>query len=170
MQKYGLLVSIEGLEAPDTKLKAAQRELQLASEMKILEEAKEQIQNDSRLREIERSISLNDMTHLNQELESVRGLLRDLSTQTGGEERKKKLVERENELKNQLSDLVDANRKRSAEIASQQIQQSIKPSTDESDFDDLVQASRALLSEEPMKLDSKPPGKSLPSDDQVIDV
>jgi hypothetical protein len=170
MQKYGLLISIEGLEAPDTKLKAAQRELQLASEMKILEEAKEQIQNDSRLREIERSISFNDMTHLNQELESVRELLRNLSTQTGGEERKKKLIERESELKNQLSNLVDANRKRSADITSQQIQQSIKPSTDESDFDALVQDSRALLPEESIKLDLKPPSKSLPNDDQVIDV
>jgi hypothetical protein len=166
MQKYGLLISIEGLEASDTKLKAAQRELKLASEIKILEEAKEQIQNDSELREIERVILLNDIKHLNQELELVRGHLRDLSTQIGGEERKKKLIEREKELKNQLSTLVEDNRKRSADITSQQMQQSIKPSTDESDFDAHVQDSRALLPEESMRLDSKSSGNLLPDDDQ----
>lgn len=170
MQKYGLLISIEGLEAPDTKLKAAQRKLQSASGIKVLEEAEEQIQHDRQLRESERGRSLNEITRLEQELESVRGLLLSLSTQIGGEERKKNLIEKENELKNQLSDLVNANRKKSADIVSQQIQLSIKPSTDESDFDDLVRDSRASLPKEAIKLDSKLPSKSLPDDDQFIDV
>jgi hypothetical protein len=170
MQNYGLLVSIEGLEAPDTQLKARQRELQLYSEIKILEEAEEEIKNDARLRENARNTSLNQMTHLNQELESVRGLLQALITQPGGEERKKQLREREKELNNQLSDLIEANRKRSADITSKQIQRSIQQSTDESDFDELIQDSKASLPEGSMRLDSKPPGNSLPSDDQVIDV
>ncbi len=172
MQKYGLIISIEGLEAPDTKLKAAQRVLQLASEMKILDEANEQIQNDSQLREIERGMSLNDIKHLNQELESVRQLLRDLSTQTGGEERKKKLMDRESELKTQLSNLIENNRKKSDNIASRQMQRSIQPSTEESDFDALIRDSRALLPEESVKFGLKPSNSSLPDsdDDQVIDV
>jgi hypothetical protein len=170
MQKYGLLISIEGLEAPDTKSKTVQRELQLDSEMKILEEAKEQIQNDGQLREIERRISINDITHLNQDLESVRELLRDLSTQPGGEERKKKLVERERELKSQLSQLVEENRKKAAEIAAQQMQRSIKLSIEESDFDALVQDSKALLPEETGNSGLKPSNRVLPDDDQTIDV
>lgn len=169
MQKYGLIISIEGLEAPDTKLKTAQRDLQLASEMKILEEAREQIQNDSRLREIEINISFNSMTHLNQELELVRGLLRELSTQTGREEYKKNLTERESELDNQLSKLVTNNREKSANITSEQMKKSIKPSIEESDFDALVQDSRALLPEEYLKLDSRLSNKPLP-DNPVIDI
>lgn len=171
MQSYGLLVSLGSLISPYVhQLKAAQLDLHQAVEIKILEEAKEQIQNDSELRRIEKDISLNDITYLNQKLESVRGLLRDISTQAGGEERKKKLIEQEDELKSQLSALVETIRKKSTDITSTQMKRSIASSTDESDFDALVQDSRALLPEESIKLDLKPPSKSLPNDDQVIDV
>lgn len=171
INSFGLLISIQRVEISDTEKKAALRELQLASEMKIIEEAKEQIHNDSELRLIERSTSLKDINHLRQELESVRENLRSLSTQTGGEERKKKLMDREKELSDTLSKEVKNSRNKASEITLQKTQQSIQSSNDESDFDALVQNSKVLPPpEESMKLDSKPPGKSLPNDDQIIDL
>ena len=167
MQKYGLLVSIEGLEAPDTKLRAAQRELQLTNEMKILQEAQEQIENDSQFREIEKSISLKEITHISQELESVRELLRTLSILPGGDERKNKMIQRESELKLQLSELIENNRKRATSITAQQMKKSIQPSTEESDFDELVRDSRALLPEESSKLNSESSEELTSSDDKV---
>ncbi|MCZ8244160.1 MAG: hypothetical protein O9323_21010 [Microcystis sp. LE19-131.1A] len=170
INSFGLLISLHRLEISDTEKKAALRSLQLASEMKNIEEAKEQIHNDRGLRGIEIRTSLNDIEHLNQELELVREQLRSLSTQTGGEDRKNKLMEREKELNNKLSEAVKSNRNKASEITSQKTQQSMQSSTDESDFDALVQYSKASPPAESKKLDSKTPSNSLSDDNQIIDV
>lgn len=166
MNGFGLLITIHRFEHSDTKLKEEQRELELADKMRVLAIANEQIRHDSQLRIAETSISLNDMKHLNQELESVRGFLEDLSTQVGNEERKNKLRQREVELKDQLSNLMKENRKKTSEITSQHIRESIKLPTEESDFEAFVQ-SRANNS---IAIEANDSVKSLPSDGETVNI
>ncbi|NJL41381.1 MAG: hypothetical protein HC899_35245 [Leptolyngbyaceae cyanobacterium SM1_4_3] len=170
INSFGLLVSIHRFESSDTELKKVQRRLQLTSGMKELEEADEQIQDDARLRLIERTISSNEMESLNQELESVRKQLDDLSTQAGNEKRKKELEQRNSVLRDKLFDLCEANRKKAANTVKQKMELSIKQPTEESDFDALVKETNTSLANSKSPSELQGNQRVLPTDDQVIDV
>jgi hypothetical protein len=170
INSFGLLISIHRFEPSDTQLRIAQRNLQLANQIKVLTEANEQIEYDKTLRLVEKTISSNNINYLTQALQSTRELLQNLSTQVGNEERKNNLKQIECDLDSQLSKLTKEERDKSSERISTQIDQSIQLPAKESDFDAFVQKNRVLLSDQSANPDLKASDKALTDEDQVIDV
>jgi len=170
INSFGLLVSIHRFEPSDTELKKAQRSRQLAMEMEVLAEVDEKIQDDIKLRLIKRNISLKEIESLNQELETVRGLLDNLITQVGNENRRSALETKNSALRDKLFALVTANRVEASKTVKQKMELSIKPPAEESDFDDLVQGTKRSLKNSKSSSELQDSRRDLSVDDQVIDV
>ena len=175
INEFGLIVTLSRFGREDTKIEELERETQLNIRANKLIEAQEQISQDQELRDFERSISLDEIKTVQKELSSVREILHKLSGQSGGEERKNKYRQQEEELQKKLSKLLEANREKANKLTSKQ-SALLAPSVnddDDDDFDALVnevklelQASKNIQK----KLTSDQASPSVDDDDQVIDI
>ena len=118
---------------------------------------------DKKLRDIERSISLDEIETVQKELELLRGHLQDLSTQPGNEERKNKYRQQEKELKQKLSELLQTNREKANKLISQQYSL-LAPSVNDDENDDFD----ALVNEVKLELQASQNTQKKLTSDQAL--